>query len=154
MFPINHFVFQKTAFSNTDRCFLCLITFLGVLFTRFEKQSQVNKKETHENYNLGRRFNSLYLKNGVGKSASGRHGLSVTLASFCNRKQFPDEKTKRANSEVYSEIVSFFHIFVVFNGDFFSTFSFQGKVRVSQYTCEACGLELQKKRTFPDPQGK
>ena len=25
--------------------------------------------------------------------------------------------------------------------------------KVSQYTCEACGLELQKKRTFPDPQG-
>ena len=24
---------------------------------------------------------------------------------------------------------------------------------LSQYTCEACGLELQKKRTFPDPQG-
>ena len=24
---------------------------------------------------------------------------------------------------------------------------------LSQYACEACGLELQKKRTFPDPQG-
>ena len=24
---------------------------------------------------------------------------------------------------------------------------------VSQYTCEACGLELQQKGTFPDPQG-
>ena len=24
-------------------------------------------------------------------------------------------------------------------------------IRVSQYTCEACGLEMQKKRTFPDP---
>ena len=53
---------------------------------------------------------------------------------------------------VQSEIVTRSKCFLVpFNRQFLQ---FECCRRVmSQYTCEACGLELQKKKTFPDPQG-
>ena len=115
----------------------------------------VNIKQRIRNSSLGRKHVSIKLMPESGKDDFDHTDENQTRSKLFNSctTGFIIECFRRIKLMNSIACVSCSFILYILLISFLDIVICLYNVLLSQYTCEACGLELQKKRTFPDPQG-